>query len=122
MAKSTNGGRTGSRTGNSSKPAADQTKARRAPRRRTPKPADETAIEAAVEQPTFGAARVDPVESASVGRETAMTMVETTGSVVPSEDEVRRRAYEIYIRHGRTNGRDLEDWLEAEKELKERTH
>jgi Protein of unknown function (DUF2934) len=32
-------------------------------------------------------------------------------------EEIRLRAYEIYIRRGRTDGRDLEDWLQADKEL-----
>ncbi len=34
-------------------------------------------------------------------------------------DEIRLRAYEIYIQRGRIDGFDLEDWLQAEKELKE---
>jgi outer membrane protein TolC len=32
-------------------------------------------------------------------------------------DSVARRAFEIYERRGRTDGRDLDDWLEAEREL-----
>ena len=37
----------------------------------------------------------------------------------PIEDlrpRIETRAYEIYERRGRQNGRDLEDWLEAERE------
>jgi hypothetical protein len=30
---------------------------------------------------------------------------------------IQLRAYEIYIERGRTDGRALDDWLEAEKEL-----
>ena len=33
------------------------------------------------------------------------------------EDEIRRRAFEIYLERGREPGRDLEDWLQAEREL-----
>jgi hypothetical protein len=33
-------------------------------------------------------------------------------------EEIRTRAYEIYMRRGQIDGFDLEDWLEAEKELK----
>jgi hypothetical protein len=33
------------------------------------------------------------------------------------EDEVRRRAYEIYEQHGGTSGSDVEDWLQAEAEI-----
>lgn len=35
----------------------------------------------------------------------------------PSWEEIRVRAYEKYIERGRTDGRDLEDWFQAEKEL-----
>jgi hypothetical protein len=36
----------------------------------------------------------------------------------PSEDEVRVRAYQRYLDRGGTHGNDVEDWVEAEKELK----
>jgi hypothetical protein len=36
----------------------------------------------------------------------------------PSEDEVRARAYERYLERGGMHGNDVEDWVEAEKELK----
>jgi hypothetical protein len=41
-------------------------------------------------------------------------------SVVNStrEDEIRRRAYEIYLERGEQPGRELDDWLQAERELK----
>jgi hypothetical protein len=35
----------------------------------------------------------------------------------PTEDEVRVRAYHRYLERGATDGGDLEDWVEAEKEL-----
>ena len=37
-----------------------------------------------------------------------------------SHDEIRARAREIWEQHGRPSGRDVEFWLEAEAELKER--
>jgi DUF2934 family protein len=37
----------------------------------------------------------------------------------PSPGEIGRRAYEIFLAHGRVHGRDLDDWLQAERELKE---
>jgi hypothetical protein len=37
----------------------------------------------------------------------------------PSLEEVRLRAYEIYVERGRTDGQDLEDWFQAEKDLTE---
>lgn len=35
-----------------------------------------------------------------------------------SEDAIRERAYEIYERRGRQDGRAEEDWFEAESELR----
>ena len=32
-------------------------------------------------------------------------------------DKIRRRAYEIYLERGSGPGRELEDWLQAEREL-----
>ncbi len=32
-------------------------------------------------------------------------------------EEIRRRAYEIYLERGQQPGRDLDDWLQAEREL-----
>jgi hypothetical protein len=31
--------------------------------------------------------------------------------------DIRRRAYEIYLARGEQPGRDLDDWLQAEREL-----
>jgi hypothetical protein len=33
------------------------------------------------------------------------------------EQEIRARAYEIYLRRGAQPGNELEDWLQAEREL-----
>ena len=48
------------------------------------------------------------------------TRVETGEvSVVNStrDEEIRRRAYEIYLERGEQPGCDLDDWLQAEREL-----
>ena len=34
-----------------------------------------------------------------------------------SERDIERRAYEIYLDRGEQPGRDLDDWLQAEREL-----
>jgi hypothetical protein len=39
----------------------------------------------------------------------------------PSVQEVSRRAFEIWERNGRTHGRDVENWLQAEAELRSGT-
>lgn len=35
----------------------------------------------------------------------------------PSHEHIAVRAYEIYITRGAEHGRDLDDWLQAEREL-----
>lgn len=37
----------------------------------------------------------------------------------PNEDEIRRRAYELYQSRGEEEGSDTDDWLAAERELRE---
>ena len=39
----------------------------------------------------------------------------------PSIEEIEQRAYEIYLERGGGEGRSVEDWLIAEKELTERS-
>jgi hypothetical protein len=36
---------------------------------------------------------------------------------VPTTQEIEQRAYEIYLERGGEDGRSIEDWLAAEKEL-----
>jgi hypothetical protein len=36
---------------------------------------------------------------------------------VVSPQEIERRAYDLYLRRGRTEGSALQDWLQAEGEL-----
>ena len=40
------------------------------------------------------------------------------GEGLNSPDAVAKRAYEIYQNRGGTDGADLDDWLEAERQLK----
>lgn len=43
--------------------------------------------------------------------------------VVPRDENLRQRiagrAYELYMRRGRTDGRAMDDWLEAERQVLE---
>jgi hypothetical protein len=43
---------------------------------------------------------------------------QTQSASAPSEEEIRYRAYEIFLERGSVPGRELEDWLRAERELK----
>ena len=36
----------------------------------------------------------------------------------PTFEQIQLRAYEIYIQRGRQDGLDLDDWFQAEKQLK----
>jgi hypothetical protein len=36
----------------------------------------------------------------------------------PTEDQIRQRAYEIHQARGGAPGQDLDDWLQAEREIK----
>jgi hypothetical protein len=42
---------------------------------------------------------------------------ETSGNHTPSYEEIRLRAYEIYLERGSLPGNELDDWLQAEREL-----
>jgi hypothetical protein len=37
----------------------------------------------------------------------------------PSDEQIRERAYELYLQRGAAPGQDVEDWLAAEQELTE---
>ena len=41
-------------------------------------------------------------------------------SAVPSAEVIRRRAHEIYLARGVAPGDEVQDWLQAERELRER--
>jgi len=45
--------------------------------------------------------------------------VRRNGEPSPTDDEIGRRAYEIFLERGSVHGHDLDDWLQAEHELKE---
>jgi DUF2934 family protein len=41
---------------------------------------------------------------------------------VPTEDEIRLRAYHRYLERGGEHGADFDDWVEAEKDLRSLHH
>lgn len=43
-------------------------------------------------------------------------------STGPTEEQIRLRAYELYVERGRADGQNLEDWFLAEGELTEIIH
>jgi hypothetical protein len=40
--------------------------------------------------------------------------------LIPMEQQIQQRACELYEQRGRTDGYDLDDWLQAEREIKGR--
>jgi Protein of unknown function (DUF2934) len=42
-------------------------------------------------------------------------MIETKNA--PSQEDIARRAYDLYVERGSKPGKDIDDWVRAEKEL-----
>ncbi len=60
------------------------------------------------------------VKSKVVAKKTgAKKSVYKTKTSKPTDEEIKARAYEIYIESGH-KGTEMENWLKAEKELKEK--
>ena len=38
--------------------------------------------------------------------------------LISIEQQIQQRAYELYEQRGRTDGHELDDWLQAEREIK----
>jgi hypothetical protein len=55
-------------------------------------------------------------EPDAISAQAAETGEVSVKSAEPDED-IRRRAYEIYLERGEQRGRELDDWLQAEREL-----
>lgn len=58
-------------------------------------------------EPFFGTANSDRKEAAGMRMNSTM------------EENIRHRAYELYVQRGCESGHDIEDWLRAEAELRE---
>jgi hypothetical protein len=43
---------------------------------------------------------------------------EPSSETLPLEERIRRRAYELYVQRGNQPGSDLDDWLQAEEEIR----
>lgn len=57
---------------------------------------------------------------AQAKQESADTAPQATGDTTasrPDPDRIARRAYELYLARGGSHGRELEDWLAAEREF-----
>lgn len=50
---------------------------------------------------------------------TPLKSTESTQSAVDVENRIRSRAYELYEQRGKEEGHALDDWLQAESEMKQ---
>lgn len=75
-----------------------------------------------------GAAGTTKVEAQAPERPEAKKLgvvkTDSRTNVVPInlDDEIRRRAYELYVQRGYISGYETEDWLVAEREVLQRYH
>jgi hypothetical protein len=61
-----------------------------------------------------------PKRAESIEPQSTSTQAETSevsAGNLAHDEEIRRRAYEIYLERGEEPGRELDDWLQAEREL-----
>ena len=81
--------------------------------------ADDTT--APVERVPKGARRGTKLNSAPDRPESiSETLVARETASEPSDDEIRERAYEMYLERGGKHGLDFDDWVRAERELRQR--
>jgi hypothetical protein len=73
----------------------------------------------AKKQPTSALQSSSASESNAAKANVPLPSPVTDTSVYPSisEEQIRRRAYELYTQRGGTHGRHAEDWFRAEAEL-----
>jgi hypothetical protein len=43
---------------------------------------------------------------------------EASIETLPLEEQIQRRAYELYVERGNESGSELDDWLQAEEEIR----
>ena len=67
-------------------------------------------------------AKAKLTESRAFETKPANTAVQTAQATTPNHEQIAKRAYEIYVGRGRIEGREREDWAQAERELFEHAH
>ena len=64
--------------------------------------------------------RIQTQEDTSAEAPSAPQNVGDTTAAVPDRDQIARRAFELYQKRGGKDGRAMDDWLDAERELSRR--
>jgi hypothetical protein len=65
-------------------------------------------------------ASLGPSPSRSPRARAADTTRGGTGAIEPSHNEIAEAAYQRYLGRGGAHGQDVNDWMEAERELRAR--
>jgi hypothetical protein len=59
----------------------------------------------------------DPLEREVIADEARIEQPGVNEHTAPVDEEIALRAYELYLARGGAHGYDLEDWLEAQRQL-----
>ncbi len=125
-AKSTSGGKTSRTNATSEQPAsgaANLAETKAVPAATTPAEAvvePKTKAEQLVQGKNAPEATPAPKKIEIVKTEPRKNVVAINRAPLNLEEEIRRRAYEIYQRRGNAPGSQAEDWLAAEREIRKR--
>ena len=79
------------------------------------KPRKSTSLKSLKKDPAQPAATVTPIESAAKGAETSDRKLPSLNQEI--QEQIRARAYELFVERGRHEGHDREDWERAEAEI-----
>jgi hypothetical protein len=96
---------------------AEDSAAPKTTRRRTTSASSEPTRTEATHDSTRDVTEAKPPASATAPQ--TLPVTETPGN---AEEEIRRRAYELYEQDGRQHGRDRDHWLRAEAEVVSRSN
>lgn len=67
----------------------------------------------------LAAERLDPVTTPHP--EMKAVKIRVNEAAGPADEEVARRAYELYLARGGEHGFDMDDWVQAESELRDKS-
>lgn len=105
-----------------SRSEADEAGARRAPKSRSrPRDTREPGPEAvAGREPDPAKIQDHPGRIREAPGDAVAARTNATPGPEPTEEDIRARAYQMYLERGGEPGMDFDDWLKAERELKAR--
>jgi hypothetical protein len=85
----------------------------------TARAATPRAVPASTDAAGSSPAPAAPASASDTARaKTPVTVSMKGAEYSPSPEEVQRRAFELYLQRGGGHGRDLDDWYEAERQLR----